>query len=110
MKWYEIAVYTTDEGTELVCGALTGAGLEGFSIEESRETAAAFLQESALYWDFADMDRIGTDTPCVKTYLAALPENEPYLEAARAARGTPQDAANRRAAGAAQRVRHRTRR
>lgn len=85
MKWYEIAVYTTDEGTELVCGALTGAGLEGFSIEESRETAAAFLQEGALYWDFADMDRIGTDTPCVKTYLAALPENEPYLEAARAA-------------------------
>lgn len=85
MKWYEIAVLTTDAGTEPVCGALTGAGLEGFSIEESRETAAAFLRESALYWDFADMDKIGADTPCVKTYLAALPENEGRLEAARAA-------------------------
>jgi len=85
MKWYEITVYTTDAGAEPVCGALTSAGLSGFSIEESREQAAAFLNESALYWDFADMDKIGTDTPCVKAYLAVLPENEPVLEEARAA-------------------------
>lgn len=85
MKWYEITVYTTDAGAEPVCGALTSAGLSGFSIEESRERAAAFLNESALYWDFADMDKIGTDTPCVKAYLAVLPENEPILDAAKAA-------------------------
>ena len=85
MKWYEIAVYTTDAGIEPVCGALTGAGLSGFSIEESREAAAAFLDQSALYWDFADMAHIGTDAPCVKAYLAALPENKPLLDAARAA-------------------------
>ena len=84
MKWYEIAVYTTDAGAEPVCGALTSAGLSGFSIEESRESAAAFLKESALYWDFAHMDKIGADTPCVKAYLAVLPENEPVLDAARA--------------------------
>ena len=63
MKWYEIAVYTTDAGIEPVCGALTGAGLSGFSIEESREAAAAFLEQSALYWDFADMAHIGTTRP-----------------------------------------------
>ena len=85
MKWYEITVYTTDAGAEPVCGALTSAGLSGFSIEESREKAAAFLNESALYWDFADMDKIGTDTPCVKAYLAVLPENAPVLEEAKAA-------------------------
>lgn len=84
MKWYEIAVYTTDAGAEPVCGALTSAGLSGFSIEESRESAAAFLEQSALYWDFADMDKIGADTPCVKAYLAVLPENEPTIDAARA--------------------------
>ena len=84
MKWYELTVYTTDAGIEPVCGALTGAGLEGFSIEESRESAAAFLRESALYWDFADMDKIGTDAPCVKTYLAVCAENEPKLAAAKA--------------------------
>lgn len=85
MKWYEITVYTTDAGAEPVCGALTSAGLSGFSIEESREKAAAFLNESALYWDFADMDKIGTDAPCVKAYLAVLPENAPVLEEAKAA-------------------------
>lgn len=84
MKWYEIAVYTTDAGIEPVCGALTGAGLDGFSIEESRESAFAFLKESALYWDFADMDKIGTDSPCVKAYLAVCAENEPKLEEAKA--------------------------
>ena len=85
MKWYENTVYTTDAGAEPVCGALTSAGLSGFSIEESREKAAAFLNESALYWDFADMDKIGTDTPCVKAYLAVLPENAPVLKEAKAA-------------------------
>lgn len=82
MKWYEITVFTTDAGAEPVCGALTSAGLSGFSIEESREQAAAFLNDSALYWDFADMDKIGTDTPCVKSYLAVVPENKPLLDAA----------------------------
>ena len=36
MKWYEITVETTDAGIKPVCGALTSAGLSGFSIEESR--------------------------------------------------------------------------
>ncbi len=43
------------------------------------------MNESALYWDFADMDKIGTDTPCVKAYLAVLPENAPVLKEAKAA-------------------------
>ncbi len=84
MKWLEITVYTTDAGIEPVCGALDAAGLTGLSIEESRETCAAFLKESALYWDFADMDKIGADTPCVKAYLADLDENLPTVEAAKA--------------------------
>lgn len=85
MKWWEIAVYTTDEGTDYVCAALNSAGINGLSIEESRETAAAFLRESVLYWDFADMSKIGADIPCVKGYLGECPENEPLIEAARKA-------------------------
>ncbi|MEG1524746.1 MAG: 50S ribosomal protein L11 methyltransferase [Clostridia bacterium] len=81
MKWLEIAVYTTDAGIEPVCGALSSAGLDQVSIEESRERAMAFLNERAIYWDFADADKIGTDTPCVKTYVSDLPENEPLLSA-----------------------------
>ena len=85
MKWWEIAVYTTDAGTDYVCAALNGAGINGLSIEESRETAAAFLRESVLYWDFADMTRIGADIPCVKGYVGDCPENASVIESARRA-------------------------
>ncbi len=85
MKWLELTVYTTDAGTEAVCAALNGAGIMGLSIEESREKAFAFLREAAIFWDFADMDKIGTDTPCVKGYVADCPENLPVVEAAKAA-------------------------
>ena len=85
MKWLEISVYTTDEGLDYVCAALDGAGITGQSIEESRTAAAAFLRESVLYWDFADMDKIGTDRPCVKGYVADCPENYEKVEAAKAA-------------------------
>ncbi len=85
MKWLELQVYTTDEGIDSVCAALNGVGITSLSIEESRESVSAFLRESAVFWDFADMDRIGTDTPCVKGYVADLPENVALLEAAKAA-------------------------
>ena len=85
MKWLEISVYTTDEGLDYVCAALDGAGITGQSIEESRTAAAAFLRESVLYWDFADMEKIGTDRPCVKGYVADCPDNLPKVEAAREA-------------------------
>ncbi|MCI6838037.1 MAG: 50S ribosomal protein L11 methyltransferase [Clostridiales bacterium] len=85
MKWLEIAVYTTDAGLDSVCAALDSVGITGLSIEESRSAAAAFLRESVLYWDFADMSRIGTDRPCVKGYLADCPENYSVAEAAKAA-------------------------
>ena len=85
MKWIEIAVYTTDAGIEPVLGALASIGLEQVAIEESRDRAMSFLNESALYWDYADADRIGTDTPCVKAYVSDLPENLPTIDAAREA-------------------------
>ena len=85
MKWLELTVYTTDAGTDAVCAALNGAGISGLSIEESREKAFAFLREAAIFWDFADMDKIGTDTPCVKGYVSDCPENLPVVEAAKAA-------------------------
>ena len=85
MKWLELTVYTTDAGIDAVCAALNGAGITGLSIEESHEKAFAFLQEAALFWDFAVRDKIGTDTPCVKGYVADCPENLPTVEAAKQA-------------------------
>lgn len=85
MDWLELTVYTTDAGLDAVCAALTGAGITGLSIEESREVAFAFLQEAAVFWDFADMDKIGTDTPCVKGYVADTEADQPLITAAKEA-------------------------
>lgn len=79
MKWLEITVYTTDEGLDAVCAALSGAGLDQVTIEESHERAMAFLSERAVYWDFADPEKVGVDEPCVKAYVADAPESKAVL-------------------------------
>lgn len=76
MKWLEICVYTTDKGLDAVIFAFSNAGLDQVSIEESHERAMAFLNERAVYWDFADYDKVGVDSPCVKAYVADAPESE----------------------------------
>ena len=86
MKWIELAVYTTDEGIEAVCNALASVGIDQVSIEESSQQVAAFLEQTAKYWDYADADALAAkDGPCVKAYLSQLEETEPLLAAARAA-------------------------
>lgn len=85
MNWLELTVYTTDAGIDAVCAALTGSGITGLSIEESREVAFAFLQEAAVFWDFADMEKIGTDTPCVKGYVSDTEADRPLIKAAKEA-------------------------
>ena len=84
MKWIEFAVYTTDAGLDQVAAALTAIGLEQLAIEESSESVAAFLEHAAPNWDFADAVALaGRNGPCVKAYIAELPENEALLMAAR---------------------------
>lgn len=86
MKWIEFAVYTTDVGLDLVAAALTSVGLDQLAIEESSESVAAFLEHAAPSWDFADAVALASKAgPCVKAYLAGLPENEALLHAAREA-------------------------
>ncbi|MPM42016.1 Ribosomal protein L11 methyltransferase [bioreactor metagenome] len=79
MKWLEICVYTTDAGLDAVTFAFSNAGLDQVSIEESHERAMAFLNERAVYWDFADAEKVGVDEPCVKAYVADVPESEPVV-------------------------------
>ncbi len=79
MKWLELTVYTNDAGLDGVCAALSGVGLDQVRIEESHEKAMAFLNERAVYWDFADPEQIGVDEPCVIAYLADGPGAEAVL-------------------------------
>ena len=86
MKWIEFAVYTTDTGLEQVAAALTAIGLEQLAIEESSESVAAFLEHAAPNWDFADAVALASKNgPCIKAYIAELPENDALLAAAREA-------------------------
>lgn len=86
MKWIEFAVYTTDTGVELVCGALASVGIEQVSIEESEERIEAHLRYAAPYWDFADAAALAAPKgPCVKAYIADLPEQQLLLAQAREA-------------------------
>ncbi len=74
-KWYEIAVFTTDAGLDTVCAVFDDLGIEGLVIEESRETVEQFLNSSAKYWDYADLDNMQTEgQPCVKAYVQDLNE------------------------------------
>lgn len=74
-KWYETAVFTTDEGLDTVCAVFDELGIEGLIIEESRETVERFLNSSAKYWDYADLDNMQTEgQPCVKAYVQTLAE------------------------------------
>ena len=80
MKWLEICVYTTDAGLDAVTFAFSNAGLDQVSIEESHERAMAFLNERVVYWDYADADKVGVDEPCVKAYVADVPESQAVVE------------------------------
>lgn len=70
MKWIEFAVYTTDPGLDLVCGALSKAGIDQVLLEESPERVEQQLAQAAVCWDFADFAALsGSRGPCVKAYL-----------------------------------------
>ncbi len=76
MKWFEITVFTTQEGLEPVAARFDMLGIAQVEIEESRQSVEAFLEKTAKYWDYADLDEImPCDEPCVKAYIADVPEN-----------------------------------
>ncbi len=81
MKWFEITVFTTQEGLEAVAARFDALGISQVQMEESRESIAAFLESTAKYWDFADADALAADAePCVRAYLADVPENKGRIE------------------------------
>ena len=74
MKYTEISVFTAEAGIDAVCARLSMLGMEQLEIVQGREEIADFLQKSAKYWDFADMDELCASEPCVKAYIS---EDEP---------------------------------
>ena len=85
MQYWEIAVETTDMGTEIVSGAFMAAGIEDLTVEESHEAVTRFLDSAKLYWDFADTDLLGSDVPRVIGYAETDEEKDAVVAKLRAA-------------------------
>lgn len=76
MKWIEITVFTTQEGLEAVAARFDMLGIPQVVMEESRESIAAFLEENAKYWDYADLNvLVQGNEPCVRAYVADTEAN-----------------------------------
>ncbi len=80
MKWTEITIFTSERGIDAVAGRLAMLGVDQVAIEQGREEIEAFLRDTAKYWDFADMDAIFPDEPCLKAYVAHAGENAALVE------------------------------
>lgn len=82
MKWMEVTIFTTEEGLDAVCARLDMLGITQVAIEQSRESIEKFLNESAKYWDYADMDKlVAGKEPCVKAYIADVADNKATVKA-----------------------------
>lgn len=83
MTYKEISVFTTEEGLDAVCARFSMLGMEQLEIIQGREEIADFLQKSAKYWDFADMDELCASEPCVKAYIDDDDNADSIVEALR---------------------------
>ena len=79
MRWIEITVDTTDEGTDIVCARLSMLGVNEVSVVQGREAVEAIMENSVKYWDYAD-DAALNNSPAVKAYIADVKENEGVAE------------------------------
>ncbi|HOR12705.1 MAG TPA: 50S ribosomal protein L11 methyltransferase [Clostridia bacterium] len=83
MKWIELTVYTSDSGLEVVYGALSAAGMEQVALEESKGCILEFFANEKPQWDYFDpLSLSHQNGPCVKAYLADIPENNEMRTAA----------------------------
>ena len=54
MKWKEITIYTTEEGTEIILARLDMLGITQVNIVQGDEEIDALLHSCEKYWDYAD--------------------------------------------------------
>jgi len=75
MKWIEITVYTTDAGIEIVSARLDMLGITQVVLFEGEESIETFLNDTAKYWDYADVGELAVSEPHVKAYVAGIVKN-----------------------------------
>jgi len=84
MKWIEITVFAAGEALDAVCGRLAMLGIDQVAIEQGREEIESLLRDTAKYWDFADIDALCANEPCVRAYVADAGDNAALVGEVRA--------------------------
>ena len=82
MKWKEITIYTTEEGTEIILARLDMLGITQVNIVQGDEEIDALLHSCEKYWDYADESAMGKQ-PSVQAYVSDVPENAAVEQAVR---------------------------
>lgn len=82
MKWKEITIYTTEEGTEIILARLDMLGITQVNIVQGDEEIDALLHSCEKYWDYADEAAMGKQ-PSVQAYVSDVHENAAVEQAVR---------------------------
>ena len=82
MKWKEITIYTTEEGTEIILARLDMLGITQVNIVQGDEEIDALLHSCEKYWDYAGEAAMGKQ-PSVQAYVSDVPENAAVEQAVR---------------------------
>ena len=83
MKWIEITVDTTEEGTEIVLARFDMLGIQQVSIVQGYSEIDTLLHSAEKYWDYAEEAALNKQ-PAVQAYISDLPENEGVVERVKA--------------------------
>lgn len=79
MRWIEVTVNTTEEGTEIVLARFDMLGIQQVSIVQGYNEIDALLHTAEKYWDYAEEAALNKQ-PAVQAYISDLPENAGIVE------------------------------
>lgn len=73
MNWTELCIFTSTEGSDILCGCLLGIGINGFVVRDSKDFEE-FLENKTGNWDYIDDDLMNLKN-CETSVTVYLPDN-----------------------------------
>ena len=73
MNWTELCIFTSTEGSDILCGCLLGIGINGFVVRDSKDFEE-FLKNKTGNWDYIDDDLMNLKD-CETSVTVYLPDN-----------------------------------
>lgn len=73
MNWTELCIFTSTEGSDILCGCLLGIGINGFVVRDAKDFEE-FLENKTGNWDYIDDDLMNLKN-CETSVTVYLPDN-----------------------------------